>query len=177
MPFVFSKEQLSGIKPVNPGIYYVKFETFKPKLSKNPNKQGKYTINYNAWCYITQHPTIEEHKQLVIANLNESIPQFIQDFHHSFGVPLEEVVDPATGELGGKIPGIFDADPSIYKEEDPTTWRYAGPLTDQIATWELDVDTYNGREQQVIRRFICSIPDCNIQWPDIQHATDMAKKK
>jgi len=164
----YDKEKLSGMKPVPPGIYQVRFEQFKPKLSKDKGDGKPRSLNLNAECTIINHPEFENRK--VFATLNEGIPSFIQDFVHSFGVEMEDQASD-----NPKFPGIMDADPSIFDENNPETWKYAGPLVGKVAQWELGVKTYQGREQQSIRKFICAVPDCANKFPDIRHATDMDK--
>jgi len=167
----YNQDQLQGPKPVPPGVYTVRFEGFKPKWAKLKDGQTVPTsVNLNAEVTIINNPDYENRK--VFASLNDQIPSFIQDFTHSFGVPFD--VDVATGDPS--FPGIFDADPATFKADDPSTWKYAGPLVGKTATWELGVRDYQGREQQDVRRFVCAIPNCAETYPDIRHSMDMAKK-
>ena len=107
MGFKFNKEELSGPKPVPPGLYTVKFEQFRPKKSKAGD-----SINFNA--------------------------------------------------------------------EDPTTWKYAGPIVGKTAQWEVGIKTYQGRDSNEPRQFICAIKgdkgECASLYPQIRHARDMASK-
>lgn len=165
----YSKDKLTGIKPVPPGLYYVRFEGFKPKLSKDKGDGTARSLNLNAEGTIVSHPEFDGRK--VFATLNEGIPSFIQDFCHSFGVEMENQASD-----NPSFPGIFDAEPSTFDENNPETWKYAGPLVGKVAQWELGVKTYQGREQQSQRKFICAVPDCANRFPEIRHATDMDKK-
>ena len=98
--------------------------------------------------------------------LNDSIPAFIQDFVHSFGVPMEDPFGP-----NPSMPGSFDGD-----EQDPKTWKYTGPLLGKTAQWELGTRMYLGREVTDVRRFICAVPDCALTYPLVRHSNDMQKK-
>jgi hypothetical protein len=163
----FSKEAMEGPKPVPSGIYTVAFAGFKPKKSKERD-----SINFNGMGKITGHPDYDG--QILFAGLNTKIPNWIQDFVHSFGIEME--ID-ADGDA--TIPGVFDADQNIFKEDDLTTWRYAGPLVGQTAQWEVGVKPHytnpNALSQDMIK-YICSVKDCAVKNPDIKHSNDMRKK-
>lgn len=168
MPFKmqFDKTEMEGIKPVEPGIYTVAFIKFKPKKSKNAEKPS---INLNAQAKILGIDEVDGKPRFLFANLNSSIPSFIQDFVHSFGLEMTDQF----GENPG-IPGEFDG-----KEDDPTTWVYQGPLIGQTAQWEVTVSPHwqdSNKQQQDIVRFICKVPDCANRFPHVKHSTDMRKK-
>jgi len=154
----FSQEKLEGFKPVPSGVYRVRLVEFKPKMAKSGN-----SVNLNANAVIIGHPEWEKERK-VIANLNTSIENFIQDFSHSFGLPMEVQPD---GKLS--LPGSWDGD-----ESKPETWKYNGPLINKEAEWELGPPA-EGFSFNTIRKFICRIPDCAQKYPKIQHANDMAK--
>jgi hypothetical protein len=160
----YNKEELKGQQPVPAGLYTVVFVGFKPKMSKSGD-----TVNLNPIVKITGHPDYSNRN--VFTSLNSSIPQFIQDFCHSFGLEMED-------QMGEEptLPGVFDADKGIFKEDDLSTWRYAGPLTAQTAQWELGLRDYQGTMQQSVRKFICKVPDCVHRFPFIKHSNDMDKK-
>lgn len=166
----FDQDKLEGLQPVSQGLYKVLFIEFKPKKSKPNNVTGKTSINLNAKVKILDHPEFETDR-FIIANLNEGIPSFIQDFIHSFGLEMED-------QLGAEptIPGVFDTDKAKFKEDDPETWVYSGPLTGKTAQWELGIGDYQGRPNQRIERFICAVKDCNTRFPKINHSKNMAKK-
>lgn len=163
MGFKFNAEELKGPKPASPGLVVVKFEQFRPKKSKAGD-----SINFNAEVSIVGGP---DDGKKVFAGLNSKIPAWIQDFHHSFGVviPLDEDGDPT-------FPGIFNVDQASYKEDDPTTWKYAGPLVGKTAQWEIGIKSYNGKDSNEPRQFICAVPDCASKYPEIRHSKDMASK-
>lgn len=162
----FSQDKLEGIQPVQDGQYKVLFLGFDPKFSKSVNQvTGKPSINLNAKVKILEHPEFTQDR-LLFVSLNENVPTFIQDFVHSFGLEMEDQLSD-----NPSIPGNFDGNQS-----DPTTWKYSGPLTAKTAIWEVGTGEYNGRQTNVIRRFICAVKDCNTRFPKIRHSTDMAKK-
>lgn len=173
MAFKFKLDQtkLEGQQPVAQGTYKVLFLGFSPAFSKSANQvTGRKSINLNAKVKILDHPEFEK-DHIVFAPLNEGVQSFIQDFVHSFGLEMEDQLSPEP-----TIPGTFDADKSKFKEDDPTTWTYSGPLTNKTALWELGVKDYQGRPTQTIKRFICSVKDCATRFPKISHSKDMAKK-
>ena len=53
------------------------------------------------------------------------------------------------------LPGDWDGEP-----EKPETWVYKGPLLGQIAEVEVAVDSYNGKENNKVSRYICRVPQC-----------------
>ena len=166
-----SAEQLEGIQPVSSGIYEVLFLTFNPKLSKEANQiTGNHSINLNAKVKILGHPEFETDRFL-FAPLNEGARRIWNDFVHSFGLEMDDQLGPEPS-----IPGIFDADPTIFRQDDPTTWRYAGPLTSKVAQWEVSVGEWKGKPSQDLRQFICSVPDCATKFPKITHSKDMKRK-
>lgn len=161
----YDQEKLEGLQPVPAGIYKVLFIEFKPKKSKpNLAKGGAQSLNLNGKVKILDHPEFETDR-FVIANLNEGIPSFIQDFVHSFGLEMENQLSDEPS-----LPGSWEGD-----ENNPETWKYHGPLTAKTAEWELGIKDYNGRPTQTIKRFICAVPQCATKFPKIRHSTDMAK--
>lgn len=156
----FAQDELKGFEPVPAGVYQVRFVEFKPKASKAGTSN-----NLNAWVVILNHPEWQVERKLV-ANLNDSIPAFIQDFVHSFGLEMHD----QNGD-NPSIPGNWDGD-----EAKPETWKYQGPLVNKTAEWEIGMGEYNGKPTNVIRKFICKVPNCAQKFPKIQHAADMAKK-
>lgn len=161
----YDQEKLEGLQPVPAGIYKVLFVGFNPKKSKpNIAKGGAQSLNLNAKVKILDHPEFET-ERFVIANLNEGIPSFIQDFVHSFGLEMED-------QLGDNpmLPGNWEGD-----ESNPETWKYHGPLTAKTAEWELGIKDFQGRPSQSIKKFICAVPNCATRFPKVRHSQDMAK--
>lgn len=173
--FKMNQEELSGPKPVPPGVYTVRFVQFKPKMSKKKEDgSGGDSLNFNAEVEIVGG---EYDGRKLFAGLNTKIPTWIQDFVHSFGVEMSPTgeVDPK-GNPEYTIPGIFDAEPATFNEHDPSTWKYAGPLVGKTAQWEVGIKTYQGKEQNEPRQFICAVDKCNEKFPWILHAKDMKSK-
>lgn len=162
----FSQDELKGREPVPADIYEVEFAGFSPKKSSKGD-----SVNLNGMGLIVGRPDLGP-KRIIYAGLNEQIPGFIQDFVHSFGLPMED----QNGE-NPSIPGNFDGDPAKFKEEDPTTWVYKGPLIAQRAKWEVSVKDYNGSQQQDIVKFICKVDKCAEKFPKVRHAKEMRKTK
>lgn len=160
----FNKEEIEGLKPVPAGIYNVLLVGFKPKTSKAGD-----SINLNAQVKIVGNAEFEN--RMVFASLNTKIPGFIQDFVHSFGIEMED----QNGE-NPSIPGVFDGEPTKFNEQDPSTWKYQGPLLGQTAQWELGLRDYEGQPTQDIIKFICKVPQCAERFPKVRHSKDMRKK-
>jgi hypothetical protein len=163
----YSKEELKGLEPVPAGLYNVMFAGFKPKISEK-----KDSLNFNGQVKIIGQPDLAN--RFIFASLNTKIAAFIQDFVHSFGLPLE---NSGNGEF--TIPGRWNGDPTKYIAEDPSTWVYVGPLTSQTAEWEVGIKPHYKdptKTSQEIVRFICKVPDCANRFPEVQHSKDMRKK-
>jgi hypothetical protein len=160
----FSQEEMKGLEPVPAGIYDVAFVGFKPKKAKSGE-----SINLNGMVKIIGRP--EYSNRQVFVNLNTQIPGFIQDFVHSFGLEMED----QTGD-DPSIPGNFDGDLGKFKEDDPTTWVYKGPLLGQTGKFELGLREYEGAQQQDIIKMICKVPNCAERFPKVRHSKDMRKK-
>jgi hypothetical protein len=164
MPFKmsFSKDEIKGIEPVPAGLYTVAFFKFSPKLSSKGD-----SVNLNGIGKIISHPEFANRQ--IWANLNTQIGSFIQDFSHSFGLPLD--VD-SSGNL--EIPGTWNSGAN-FNPDNPETWVYEGPLIGQTAQWEVGIKDFNGPKQEIIR-FVCKIPDCEQKYPETKHSKDMRKK-
>ena len=159
----FSKDELKGSKPHPPGIVTVRLVGFNPKKSKAGD-----SINLNFQVEFVSNDEFNGKKLFMASSLNTKIPNWIQDFVHSFGVAMKnQTTDP-------EIPGVFDAKPG-FDPNRPETWAYAGPLLNKTAQWEVGIKMYKGREQQTVRRFMCAVPNCNTLYPDIYHTEDMTK--
>jgi hypothetical protein len=167
----FSKEQLSGVEPIS-GLYTVQFVGFKPKYAKEKNPGDDKSINLNLEAKIVGHPETELQgkPRSIFVTLNNKGGFVIQDVVHSFGIPMDN-------QLGTKsqLPGFWDKDKAAYKQDNPETWKYYGPLDGKRAEWELCVGDYNGRPTQRVRRFLCKVKDCATLYPHINHAKDLAK--
>ncbi len=160
MAFQMEVESLSGFKIAPPGLYEVILKGFRPRLTKN-----KDSVTFNAQMEIINHPDYDGTKVF------EMIPAkagFIQcEFSHAFGVEMED-----RGNGNYAFPGIWDGDLSKFKADDPSTWVYDGPLIGRTAQVEIAVDTYDGKESNRVKRYMCALPNC-----DYKHSSDLMRKK
>ena len=149
----WSNEELKGQPPVPAGTYTLQFNTFRPKASKDGG-----SVNLNAEFTIIGNPEYENRK--VFASLNSKAGFIITDFVHSAGLPMEVVQDEfvGTAKQNYTIPGAF---PEMETSpEDPAQWKYVGPLTNATLSVELAITSYQGKERNEIRQFLCGINGC-----------------
>jgi hypothetical protein len=159
----YSSDKLEGPKPQPAGLYTVAFIGFKPKKSEDGG-----SLNLNGMAKIVNQADLKG-PGLLFVSLNSQIPSFIQDFVHSFGLEMDD----QNGDTP-TIPGDFDGD-----QNDPTTWKYTGPLSGQTAQWEIGLKPHYknpGEVQQEMIKFICKVPQCAERFPKVKHAKDMRKK-
>lgn len=142
-------------KIVTKNIYELSFKGFKPKKSKNGD-----SINLNATLEVVNDPQFSG--AVVFAGLNTKIDSWIQDFVHAFGLAINE---------DGSIPGDFEGDPN-----DPSTWKYVGPLQGRVLRAEVMPTSFEGRQRNEINRYICAVPQCATKFPDISHSMNMIKQ-
>lgn len=161
----FSQEELKGLEPVPAGTYDVAFVGFKSKLSEKGD-----SVNLNGMLKVVGKPELGTNR-IIFCNLNTQIPGFIQDFVHMLGHPMENqnADEPS-------IPGNFDGDTAKFKEDDPTTWVYKGPLVGSTGKVEVGLKDYKGAPSQDIVKFICKVPKCAETYPKVRHSKDMRKK-
>jgi hypothetical protein len=160
----FDKDSLSG-KVIPPGLYKVRLNGFKPRQNKN-----KDSVNFNAQMKVIDHPEFDGVPLYETLSAKSGFTQW--DFAHAFGLELE---DQGNGQYA--LPGTWDGDLAGFKEHDPSTWKYDGPLLGRDAQVEVAVDTYEGKENNKIKRYICAVPDCATKFPDNKHSSDLLKKK
>jgi hypothetical protein len=160
--FKVDADELKGPQPVPAGVYTVRLKGFKPKLSKKGD-----TTNLNPQVEICDNPLFEG--KPLFTSLNSAIPSFINDFCHSFGLPMDNQL--GEGGLDPQLPGDWDGD-----ESDPSSWKYTGPLLGRTAQWEVVEGTYQGKPKNEIRCFICAVPNCASEYPDIRHSTNMVRE-
>jgi hypothetical protein len=163
--FKFNKSEFKDMPAVPQGLYTVRFVDFKPKISAKGN-----SLNYNPVVEISEHEDPDLIGRKIFTPLNSSISKYIQDFVHSYGLLMEE-----TGPDELAIPGVFDASPD-FNEEDPSTWKYEGPLTGRTAQWEIGIHDYMGKVKNDVVRFECAVPNCAQLYLDISHSQDMRRK-
>lgn len=161
----FDKDSLSGGKVIPAGIYTVRLNGFKPRLNKN-----KDSVNFNAQMEVINHPEFDKSRLFETLSAKAGFTQW--DFAHAFGLELE---DQGNGQYA--LPGTWDGDPSSFKEDDPSTWKYDGPLVGRDAQVEVAIDTYEGKENNKIKKYICAVPDCATRFPDNKHSQDLLKRK
>lgn len=155
-----SNEKIKGLDTILPGQYDVKLVGFNPKLSKAGD-----STNLNACMEIVNHPDFMGRK--LYDNMNTPGGAFYQsDFVHCFGLPMD------TDGTTSWIPGDWDKDKAKFKEDDPTTYSYEGPLVGRIGKVEVGVDSFGSK----IARYFCAVADCNSKFPDIKHYSNLLKK-
>jgi hypothetical protein len=160
MAFKMAIDITSGGKLIPAGIYTVRLFGFKPKFSKN-----KDSVNFNPMMKIINHP---EHDGVTLFDSLNTRAGFIQnDFSHMLGMECEDL---GNGQFC--IPGNWDGDVTKFKEDDPSTWKYDGPLLGRDGQVEVGVDTYEGKESNKIRRYICAVEGCTMK-----HSEDLLRKK
>lgn len=160
----FDKDSLLQ-KVIPGGLYTLRLTGFKPRLNKN--KDG---INFNPQMEVINNPEYDKTKIFDSLSSKAGFTQW--DFVHAFGLELED-----QGNGNYVIPGTWDGDPAAFKETDPSTWKYDGPLIGRDASVELAIDTYEGKQNNKIRRYICAVLDCATKFPDNKHIMDMLRKK
>jgi len=160
----FDKESLTG-KTVTPGLYTVRLTGFKPKK----NKDGD-SVNFNAQMKIINHPEYDGTPLYETLSAKAGFTQW--DFAHGFGLQLEDL-----GNGQYVLPGTWDKDIAKFKETDPLTWVYDGPLIGRDAQVEIANDTWDGKINNKIKRYICAVPDCDSLFPDNKHSQDLLKRK
>lgn len=147
----FSKSELTGNSaPVPAGIYTLQFNGFKPKVSKAGD-----SVNLNAEFSIIQHPEYEGRK--IFASLNTKGAFIFPDFVHACDCEMEVVQDEFVGTEAENLtlPGVFDG--SDQYPEDPSQWKYMGPLTNATLQVELAETEYQGKKRNEIRMFVCAL--------------------
>jgi hypothetical protein len=153
----FSKEQLT--KKLTPGgIYDFHFSGFKP-APKN-GTTGTETVNLNPQLKIINSKDFTGVP--VFLSLPQSQGWMIQDFVHSLGQEMDH---------DGNLPGDWE----FPVQDNPTTWRYRGPLVGKTGKVELIETTYNGKPQLKVKQLICAVKDCKTKNPEIVHSSNMAK--
>jgi hypothetical protein len=110
--------------------------------------------------------------------MNTKMAWMWQDFVHAFGLPMEEIQNENAGtdKADYTIPGVFEN--ADTQPDDPSTWKYLGPLTNKTCEVELaeipaSTDPVSGKQYRAkneVRQFKCAITDC----PE-KHATNLIK--
>lgn len=156
-----SKETLEGIKPVPAGVYTLILDGWEPKLSKD-----KQSVNLNPILKVINNPQHNGHR--VWCNLNLKAGWILQDFSHCFGLPMEQNGDDIF------LPGGASA--WSGPDNDPTKWKYNGPLNKRVGKVELiEVHNPGQKPRNDIKQFICAIDGCATKYPDVSHSTNLIK--
>jgi hypothetical protein len=163
MPFKVDTSKIEGQEVFPPGIYEFKLAGFKPSAAKTGS------TNLNARFEMINHPEYAGRK--VFDSLNEGGAFLWPDFCHALGLPMETDGDSSW------LPGEWNGDPAKFKEDDPSTWVYKGPLVGRVAKLEIAVDNWQGRDNNKIKRYFCAVADCATKFPKIRHSDDLLKKK
>lgn len=159
----YSKDELSGAPPVPAGPYTLQLKGFRPRASKDGQ-----SVSLNAEMEIIG---ADEYKgRRVFAGLNSKAGFITFDFVHACGCEMEEVQDEFAGteKANLTIPGIFDG--ADANPDDPTKWKYQGPLTNKTLRVELAETEYQGKKKNEVRQFHCAVPGCTEK-----HSTNLIK--
>jgi hypothetical protein len=170
-----SKDKIEGAIALPAGIYDLKLASFKPKFSKpNPQNPGApLSLNLNAMMVVVNNPQYDgsngERASAVFEGLNQNAGWIMLDFCHAFGLPLE------TDGNEYWLPGSWDSDAS-FDPNNAETYKYVGPLLGRTCRVEVGIETYNGKDTNKVRRYLCAIDDCATKFPEIKHREDLLKK-
>lgn len=165
MPFQMkiSNDKLEGQDVIPPQVYELKLVAFKPAAAKS----GASTNLKPVFEVVSP---VEFAGRKVFDTLNTGGAWMYPDFCHAFGLPME------TDGKESWLPGQWDGDASKFKEDDPSTWVYKGPLVGRVAKVEVAVDNYNGKDNNKVRRYFCAVADCATKFPKIKHSEDLLKR-
>lgn len=137
-------DEVQGQSLLPEGLYTVRLDGFKPKVSKNGQ-----SVNLQPQMKIINHP--DHNDRNVFENLNTNAKFMWADFCHAFGVPLDEFPD---GGIG--FPGDFPG-----PEDHPDQWQYVGPLLGQTGqVYVIQGDNGSGGKNNKIRFYVCKIAGC-----------------
>lgn len=157
--------KLEGLDVMPAGLYKVRLLGFKPKYSKPKGDGSQPSLNLNAQMEVYDNANPELNGRKVFEGLNQNAGWVLQDFAHAFGFALD------TDGISSWLPGAWDGDVT-----DAASLAYKGPMLGQIAEVELAVDSYNGKENNKVGRYICRVPDCATKFPTITHTLNLLKK-
>lgn len=165
-----SAAALEGKDVLPAGLYKVRLVSFSPKFSKpKPGFEGQPTsLNLNAKMEVIDNPAVLANgPRYIYEGLNDAAAWIKQDFSHAFGLPMD-----TDNGVDFWLPGDWDGEQG--KAE---TYIYRGPLTGQVAEIELAVDSYMGKANNKVSRYICRVKDCAQKFPKVSHSMDLLKKK
>ena len=147
-----SKESLEGAAPLPDGLYEVRLEGFKPKMSK-----AGTSVNLNPEIKVVNNA--QYNGRPVFDNLNTGAGWILESFSHCFGQELLKLPDGSA-----EMPGFNGPDDA------PDQWTYQGPLTGSVGKVFLKNVEYNGKTNAKIDQYVCNVPGCNTK-----HARGLAK--
>ena len=150
----YNKEQLHGRPPASPGWYVLQIKNFKPKTAG----ENKDSVSLNIEMMIVGSGD-QEGKRVFLTG-NSKAPWILFDFVHSTALEMEEIQDGNQGTEAASytIPGVFENADKF--PDDPTQWKYLGPLANKTLEAELAITEYQGRQRNEIRQFRCAVPNC-----------------
>lgn len=161
-----SGDTLKAPEPVDEDLYTVRLEGFRPDATKN-----KTSINFNPQFRVISGSTtggkFAGKNPAPFESLNQNAGWIQQDFVHACGMELEKDGDEYF------MPGKWDGDPV----NNPKGLKYSGPLvgkTLKIYVIKKESQTKKGSFFNVLKYYVCAIPDCNTKFPDVRHSTDLS---
>jgi hypothetical protein len=159
----YQKEELTGAPPVPAGWYTLQLKNFRPRASKDGQ-----SVSLNAELAVVSPVQYEGRR--VFPSLNSKAGFIIFDFVHGLGLEMEEVQDENAGteKASLTIPGVFDGQDT--NPDDPTQWKYQGPLLNRTIEVELAETEYQGKKRNEIRQYKCVVAGCTAR-----HSTNLIK--
>jgi hypothetical protein len=156
-------ESLKAPKPVPGGQYELRLKGIVCKMSAS--KKG---YNYEAYFNTVNQPA-ETNDAFVFYRMNNGFQQGIaaQDMCHALGFPLEP---------DGSFPGDWTLKDAT-KADDFDGAQYTGVLLGKSGKAELITENYQGRDSNVVKQWMCKVPDCATRFPEIRHAVNLIGKK
>lgn len=170
----FTKEELSGPSPVPSGWYTLQFKGFKPRITKPGTPEQSLALNAE---FAVVSPAEYEGRR-VFAGMHLKMAWMWSDVVHAMGLEMEEIQNENAGteKASYTIPGVFEGQDQF--PDDPTQWKYQGPLTNRTFEAELaeipaGVDAKSGKRfsaKNEVRQYKCAIQDCTNK-----HSTNLIK--
>jgi hypothetical protein len=156
-------ESLEAPQPVPSGMYELRLKGITCKASKS----GK-GYNYEAFFTTVNQPS-ETNDKFVMYRMNNGFSQgeAAQDMCHALGFPME---------ADGSFPGDWTLK-DASKPEDFNLAQYSGVLIGKTGKAELVTESYDGRESNVVKQWVCKVDQCTTRFPKIRHRTDLRGKK
>ena len=165
----FNKEKLKGFDILPPGITQVRLDGFEPQWTK---AKDSYNLRPILTVINNANAELNDGKHRVMGEwLNSGAGWVMIEFVHGFGemltgeeqgVAMENWASPDVG-----LPGEFL--PDQLMPDDPTKFRYVGPLLGKVATVELvQVPAWDrnikgpsaSKLQTAIKKYFCAVPGC-----------------